>query len=721
MKSVVEPFPYASAQIQSFGYLIVCTLDLRIVGVTENLAILVGPNESFGSGSCLENFVKTCCPDSSEKILIAIHEIASSVSPRKLILHTLNGVTYYIHIYVYGDHLYMEWEPQIAQAVLASEMNEIGFLFEQHPSDTWYSLCFSIQKLIEYDRVAILQVSETRTSQIIAEACNKPYTPLWQKVFSEAYMPENIVQYYTDRAYLYSPDIHLKKQALQANTYIDLAPCLFKGFPEEHEFYMKNMGVTAALIFRILIDGQFWGLVIAHHFSSKKVDLQKRKLCSFIVQNAASKHEARSKQNRLEHLEQVKDLEGELKSILLESKTIHAGLVRNMQKIKDLPKADGIAIYFQGDVVSDGLSPSESQLEEIVALFKKQSKRPLFKDYNFREKRGQEINGILAIAGILILELNDYDDHYILWFRKESITAVLQIDRTTTVGQAIKKEENKTADPYKIWERTMRDASIPWDDNDLNFVHNLYNLINETIISKAREQERINDELVSLNNELELVNFTLSHDLKNPLSIVKMSMQFLQDNDLPKEQQQKWGSNMLKGIEDIENLIHNAVQLCQTHTYQYTKESIPMAPIIRALCREAKIIHNNTNSTFRFGKLHPICGEKSVLYQIFLNLIGNAVKYSSKENDPQIEIHSELENNQVTYYIQDNGIGIPSEQLSAVFDVYYRGTNASQYQGNGIGLGLVKRIIERLGGNIVVNSSLSVGTFIKLTFPVDCT
>src|SRR5699024_5469059 len=106
------------------------------------------------------------------------------------------------------------------------------------------------------------------------------------------------------------------------------------------------------------------------------------------------------------------------------------------------------------------------------------------------------------------------------------------------------------------------------------------------------------------------------------------------------------------------------------------------------------------------------------LHQIFLNLITNAIKYSSFHPEQCIKINSYREENLVVYIIEDNGIGIPEKELSQIFNKFVRASNADRFQGTGIGLALVKRVLERLDGEIDIQSEENYGTRVTLKFPV---
>ncbi|NGM61692.1 PAS domain-containing protein [Sphingobacterium sp. SGG-5] len=229
-------------------------------------------------------------------------------------------------------------------------------------------------------------------------------------------------------------------------------------------------------------------------------------------------------------------------------------------------------------------------------------------------------------------------------------------------------------------------------------------------------QER--DLKISFNNDLEMWTYTLSHDLRNPLSIAKMGIQYLQEEEQVPEDKNKWLDMILEAIVNIENIVNHTVQLNQARLHGYTIESISLITVIQAICEESKLLYDNAHCRFTIGELLPVHGDRGVLYQIFLNVIGNAVKYSAKERTPHVEISSEKQEGYLIYWIKDNGIGIPEADISSLFQACGRASNTQNYNGTGLGLCLVRKIMQRLGGEIQLMSKVNEGTTVKLLFPI---
>lgn len=124
----------------------------------------------------------------------------------------------------------------------------------------------------------------------------------------------------------------------------------------------------------------------------------------------------------------------------------------------------------------------------------------------------------------------------------------------------------------------------------------------------------------------------------------------------------------------------------------------------------------NQNAEIIVGDLPNVMGDETMLTQVFLNIIGNAVKYSSKSENPKVEINGKVEGDYVIYTVKDNGIGIPESAQAHMFKIFNRMDNAKSFEGNGVGLSIAYRIMKRLGGNITYESKENEGTTFILTF-----
>lgn len=697
--------------LQEFGSLVVADFDLTIIALSDSVLPFVKQTADQLVGTALEPLLTSLLDGSSRKLLKMIHAVIAEEAPSQVISGKIKNQRYYLRLSAYRGLVYIEWEKQYSPYISTSRMNKLSFLFDEIYLNNWDFSCQALYKLLRYDHVFVLQVQESGESKVIAEHAASGKPKFRGHEFSADFFPREAMPYYKSLSYRYIPDLsRLDQKLLIQDTRVHILGSQLAPPPKLHEAYLKSIGVCSAIFFPLYLDGKFWGMFVAHHPAVKRIDLQQRKLSTFIVQRMMNKFENSFQQGLLNHNQQLQEAEVRLKQSLRSTKTINCAMVENMALLTRMAKADGFAIYNGGDTFFHGDTPPPELFYELVTYFQRAIPKTVFKDYNFRLNHGHFFSETLPFAGLLLYSIGADNDYYLVWFRKEIVSSVHQLEE---VGSGKDTQ-------VKVWEQFVHDSARPWDEADIKFIDRLQYLINETIVGRAHEKQMLTEELRTLNNELEMFTFSLSHDLKNPLSILKMGLQFLQcrGEALSPDKRKEWLETLSGSVTSIEDIIDRFVNISQNKMTAMDKDAIPMSYTIKKILREAVLLFGTENGSYHLGRLLPLWGEKSALYQIFSNIIGNAIKYSSTQDAPQVWIDSRMEEQYVHYTIKDNGIGIPTETIPHIFDVFTRAANAQSFEGSGIGLTLVKRIMDRLGGSVDIQSSPGSGTSISLHFPL---
>lgn len=704
-----------TSNIQQFGSIIILDHNSHIIGISENALQDLKIHHIENVLDCsLRSLGSTIFGKHTNKIHRLLENIRDQIIPRQIIPIKLADKRVYLKLSLHDKQIFIEWEEQFKKHTSAEKINEFSFLLDNIQPNNWDLVCHAINRILHFDHVFVVQIDETGYSHVVAEDTIDGKHCYRNMEFSKSFMPNEVFPFYSMCSYRYSPNLkHINQKFYTNEQDFKLLESQLAPIPELHQIFLSEKEVVSALFFSIHIDGNFWGLLVAHHGKEKNIDLQQRKLCTFAIQNATSKYESYLKQNLLERNEILKTTEVDLKIDLLKSKSVNCALLKHMDIIMNMVNADGFALFNQGDVCLHGICPTKSQLYEIIAFIQAHTEKSLFKDNNFRDTHGSKIQGKLPFAGLMYLKVGLLNDQILIWFRKESGSTVLNLHLNQ-----LSTEQNKPR--IAITESINQDIAKSWNDIEINFVLTLNQILKESIVSKIKEKQQWNEQVVASNNELEMLTFTLSHDLKNPLSILKMGLQFLQNNKdvLNTVALQKWYSNLIASTESIEDIINNVVSLSQHKGSTLSKEPIPMAYNLQQIFNDSTLLDKNKSCEVEYGKLLPIWAEKSALYQIFSNLISNSIKYSTNSSTATLYIHSYFEEGQVCYLIQDNGIGIPKENLSQIFEIFKRGSNVKDIEGTGVGLSLVKRIMERLGGSVKIESEVNKGTTVYLYFPV---
>ncbi len=226
-------------------------------------------------------------------------------------------------------------------------------------------------------------------------------------------------------------------------------------------------------------------------------------------------------------------------------------------------------------------------------------------------------------------------------------------------------------------------------------------------------------EQLMFSRELDVLASTLAHDLKNPLSVLKIGNSFLSKNvGVSVKVSKKWFETFAASIQNIESIINQTLQLGKIRRAEKEVACVAMDKKIGNCIDEIKLVYPDKHMEFVLGDLFPLYTDCGIVYQVFINLIGNAVKYAKKSGEAFLHIYSEKADKGVVYYIEDNGIGIPGDELQKVFLTNERASNTAKVAGTGIGLALVKHLMEHIDGTIHLSSELNKGTVVRLFFPV---
>jgi len=270
---------------------------------------------------------------------------------------------------------------------------------------------------------------------------------------------------------------------------------------------------------------------------------------------------------------------------------------------------------------------------------------------------------------------------------------------------------------FEAWREIMKGKSIKWKESELSFVEKVAHITQQAIAQRGGEIAQLNKELMRSNNALDTFGYTLTHDLKNPLSSIRLAAQMmLVKDDLPKDMLRKMATNIMDATTLMTEMMDKVYQLAQSNYVSFRTELIDPRLKILNILESCKQQFDVPDLEFVLGQTLAIQGERTLLYQLFLNLIGNAIKYSSKKDQPKVEVYSEKQGNSVHYYIKDNGIGMDIQDQAYIFEIFKRLPNSQGFEGSGIGLSIVKRIADRLSAKVTVESELDVGTTFCVKF-----
>jgi signal transduction histidine kinase len=225
-------------------------------------------------------------------------------------------------------------------------------------------------------------------------------------------------------------------------------------------------------------------------------------------------------------------------------------------------------------------------------------------------------------------------------------------------------------------------------------------------------------ELARSNAELEQFAYVASHDLQEPLRMVANYTQLLADRYRGRldEQADKYIDYAVDGAIRMQALIQDLLKLSRVGKAQIETRVTESSTIVERALAYLQIAIKESGAIVIWNDLPEVMADASQLTQVFQNLIANAIKFHGVET-PVIQIRAEENNNQWIFTVSDNGIGIPPENWQEIFVVFRRLHMRTEYPGNGIGLAICRKIIERHGGRLWIEAQAKPGSCFKFTLP----
>ncbi len=226
-------------------------------------------------------------------------------------------------------------------------------------------------------------------------------------------------------------------------------------------------------------------------------------------------------------------------------------------------------------------------------------------------------------------------------------------------------------------------------------------------------------ELEAVNNELESFSYSVAHDLRAPLRIVSGYSEILRKdyrNKLDVEADRLIGV-IVTNTHRMGKLIDEILNLARLGRKELVRENTDMNEIVQTIVNE-QMAFSSSVVKFSTSPLPAAICDATLIRQVWSNLISNAVKYSSKKPDPQVEINASIKGDSVIYSIKDNSTGFEMKYADKLFVVFQRLHKQSEFEGTGVGLALVQRIISRHGGNVWAEAEPDKGATFYFSLPI---
>jgi signal transduction histidine kinase len=237
--------------------------------------------------------------------------------------------------------------------------------------------------------------------------------------------------------------------------------------------------------------------------------------------------------------------------------------------------------------------------------------------------------------------------------------------------------------------------------------------LNESLEQRVIERT---EQLKAANKELEAFSYSVSHDLRAPLRAIDgFSRIFIEDYaDKLDDEGRRILDVIRKNAQNMGQLIDDLLAFSRLGRKQIETSIIDMSELAQDACTQIQLC---PKTQIKIGQLPAATGDRTLIRQVFINLLSNAVKYSGTKEKALVEVGGQSENGENIYYVRDHGVGFDMKYADKLFGVFQRLHSIEEFEGTGVGLAIVQRIIHRHGGRVWAEAEVGKGATFYFALP----
>jgi signal transduction histidine kinase len=269
-----------------------------------------------------------------------------------------------------------------------------------------------------------------------------------------------------------------------------------------------------------------------------------------------------------------------------------------------------------------------------------------------------------------------------------------------------------------LYERSLRGVFAQLRDIRLGLESTVHERTRE-LHNSVTSLETLTEQLKTANNDLELFSASVAHDLRAPLRIIEGYSRLLQDDLSGRSPSAEQAVQRMLQVEHRMNrLIEGLLTFARLGHHAVRTEQIDMQDLARRIVAELSEAEHGRSLQIQVSELPPCTADSVLIEQVFVNLLSNAIKFTRPRATARIDIRGEIVASEVIYSIRDNGVGFAMEQGGRLFNTLQRLHSQDEFEGSGIGLAMVKRIVQRHGGRVWAESRVNGGAEFSFAIPL---
>jgi len=580
-----------------------------------------------------------------------------------------------------------------------------------------------VRAMTGFGRVLLYKFDDEGRSQVLSEHIEDGYASFLNQLFPASDIPRQARALYVKQRVRLVANAQAKAARLvpamnpATGRPTDLSYAALRSFSPIHLEYMRNMGTYASMSVSLVVRGQLWGLISCHDHDARLVPFEVRVAIEHLGQIVSLQIEAKEERAETAYLLRLRRTMSRLMGSLAEQDDYLSALKSAPDDLLCFAGSTGAAIVVDGKATLIGSTPDQ---DTVLALSQwlSSSTSGVYATDALSQAWPRASRHTDTASGILAVPISQIFRNYVIWFRPETTRTI------TWAGEPVKRvsSQNGSVAPRKDfapWLETVRNRSIRWHAVELEIAGEFRLGMLNIVLRHAEGLAELANELRRTNKELEAFSYSVSHDLRAPLRHIAGYGDLLRESDGDKlsERSKRFLHNMLESARFAGVLVDDLLTFSQMGRAALRPVSVDLNQLVRSVAQEFGAETANRKVEWIIPELPTVTGDPAFLQIALRNLFSNAVKYTRTRESARIELSAQSTADEYIVSVRDNGVGFNMKYVNKLFGVFQRLHRAEEFDGTGIGLANVRRIIERHDGRTWAEGREGEGAAFHFSLP----
>ncbi len=705
--------------------------DLRVIQVSDNIDTHLGKNaKEMLQGDLAGLLGERQAQHLQEKL--GTREIEAR-STYLCDFQSDQGTHFDVLAYASGDMIVLEFERTSgSQRTDFWQLYPLigSFLGKMHDVDSVEALsriaASEIKKVSGFGRVLVYYFDAEGHGHVLAEELDPGYHSYLNQRFPASDIPRQARELYVaNRLRLicdadYIPSALVPSFNPLTGQATDLTYSSLRSVSPVHVRYMKNMGTMASMSISIVIKGQLWGLISCHNAEPRYVPFELRAACEQVGEILALRIESKEDRDEYNYRLELRRILVTMLAALSQNDNFADNMSAIGHELLRFASASGAALVFEGKVTRYGDAPDEHDIVELVNWLSAHVNEDVFHT-NALSRHYPPAQALTEIAsGILALSISRLHRHYLIWFRPEVIQKIDWAGNPhLKSGNGDTPVQLSPRASFESWQETVLGTAMPWRSSEIEIASELRAALLGIVLERAEQMAELAEELGRANKELEAFSYSVSHDLRAPMRhIVGFSDLLLEfEGDNLSERGKRFIANISDAARFAGKLVDDLLSFSQMGRAALRVAPVDMNDLVETTIKRLAADIGQRKVTWEIQHLPVVEGDPAFLQLAVYNLLSNALKYTRPRDEALIKISLQESETERVFHVADNGVGFNMDYVHKLFGVFQRLHRMEEFEGTGIGLANVRRIIERHGGRAWASAMPDQGATFSFALP----